>query len=76
MFMISTRLYARFCAQVAGRFIHHTPADPEDNDWERRFNKYYTNLWHDYEVVFGEPPPDSLWPTIAMRFKEDGPLDN
>lgn len=27
-FLLHTREYAEFCARVAGRFIHHRPADP------------------------------------------------
>ncbi len=31
-FVLHTRDYADFCAQVAGRFVHHEPTDDEDGD--------------------------------------------
>ncbi|MQY04757.1 glycine-rich domain-containing protein [Actinomadura macrotermitis] len=30
-FILHTREYADFCQRVAGRFIHHTPADPGES---------------------------------------------
>ncbi|MEW2507897.1 hypothetical protein AB0878_46290 [Amycolatopsis sp. NPDC047767] len=31
-FVLHTRDYARFCDEVAGRFIHHVPTEPDDPD--------------------------------------------
>src|SRR4051812_18568614 len=41
---LSTRLYTRFCDQVAGRFLHHEPGDIENEDELGRFEKEYANL--------------------------------
>jgi hypothetical protein len=30
-FLLHTREYAEFCAQIAGRFIHHRPGDPGED---------------------------------------------
>ena len=71
-FLLFTRLYARFCARVASRFLHHTPADIESRQELREFQKDYANLWHDYQVVFGEPPSAAIWPTIEMIVNGNG----
>jgi predicted methyltransferase len=65
-FLLFTQLYARFCYRVAGRFLHHTPADIESREELRQFTKDYANLWKDYPRVFAEPPPESIWPSIEM----------
>jgi ubiquinone/menaquinone biosynthesis C-methylase UbiE len=71
-FLLFTRLYARFCGRVARRFLHHTPADIESRQELRQFQKDYANVWHDYPVVFGEPPPAAIWPTIEMISSANG----
>ena len=35
-FVLHTREYAEFCDRIAGRFIHHVPADDEPDDAESR----------------------------------------
>jgi predicted methyltransferase len=77
-FLLFTRLYARFCNRVAGRFLHHTPADIENRQELRQFQKDYANLWKDYPRVFAEPPPSSIWPTLQMICNGDGnkPLED
>jgi hypothetical protein len=64
-FLLFTRLYASFCEQTAGKFLHHEPGDIENEAELETFERDYANLWHDYERTFGEPPPDIIWPTFA-----------
>jgi len=71
-FLLFTRLYTRFCDQVAGRFLHHEPGDIENEDELGRFEKEYANLRNDYERVFGEPLPDTIWPTFAEVCGQEG----
>jgi hypothetical protein len=64
-FLLFTQLYVQFCEQVAGHFIHHVPADPDDGPakllkWERE----YATFLSDYQRVFEEPPPTSVWPAL------------
>jgi hypothetical protein len=65
-FIQFTRLYARFCDRVAGQFLHHTPGDIEDDSELEQFEQDYGNLFRDYEALFGERPPDSIWPSLEM----------
>ena len=71
-FLLFTRLYARFCDQTAGEFLHHEPGDIENENELQRFEEEYANLWSDYEATFGEPPPDTIWPTFARLCNQDG----
>lgn len=71
-FLMFTRLYASFCDQVAGAFLHHEPGDIENEDESERFERDYANLWNDYERVFGEPPPDTIWPSFAKLCSQAG----
>jgi hypothetical protein len=69
-FLLFTQSYAAFCDRVAGRFIHHAPADPAAPGDFRRWQDDYATFWHDYAAVFGEPPPGAIWPDIALVGQE------
>ncbi len=71
-FLLFTQLYSRFCERVAGQFLHHTPADIESAGELREFKRDYANFHKDYEAVFGEPAPSSIWPTIETICAPDG----
>jgi uncharacterized protein involved in tolerance to divalent cations len=71
-FLVFTREYARFCKQVAGRFLHHAPTkDEEKRDGSAVQN--YLMLLEDYTEVFGDPPAH-IWPRPNHRSSthEDG----
>jgi hypothetical protein len=77
-FLLFTQLYVEFCEQVAGRFIHHVPADPYDGPakllkWERE----YATFLCDYQRVFEEPPPTSIWPALETPppFRKEASAD-
>ena len=64
-FLLFTQQYAQFCQQVAGHFIHHVPADPAASPAQlRQWQEDYATFLTDYETVFGEPAPSSIWPTL------------
>lgn len=63
-FLLFTREYADFCDHVAGRFLHHMPGVNQNDRQVAKFKGDYANLWRDYPVVFGEPPPSSVWPSL------------
>ncbi|MEQ1936328.1 MAG: hypothetical protein ABL962_20930, partial [Fimbriimonadaceae bacterium] len=62
-FVIFTRDYARFCKEVAGRFIHHIPETPEERG---RGSDNYARFLKDYEETFGHPAPPQYWPRPAV----------
>jgi hypothetical protein len=73
-FLLFSRLYADFCDKVAGRFIHHEPADKDCPDEPQKLANGYADFRNDYEAVFGEPPPASVWPGITTaRHEEEEP---
>jgi hypothetical protein len=68
-FLIFTREYHRFCATVAGHYIHHRPTPKTEPKELGRAN--YAFLHDVYERVFGEAPDPSVWPSIAMPCSKD-----
>jgi hypothetical protein len=71
-FILFTRLYSRFCDQTAGQYLHHQPGDIENENELETFEEAYADLWNDYQRTFGEPPPDAIWPTLAMLCNPEG----
>jgi hypothetical protein len=64
-FLLFTQQYARFCAQLAGHFIHHVPTDPKDGPAELgEWQNQYAMFLRDYQKIFGESPPASIWPAL------------
>lgn len=59
-FIIFTRLYAEFCEQTAGRFLHHSPTEMKKDPSEAE-TKYARTL-SVYKEFFGEDPPAHIWP--------------
>ncbi|WP_193368066.1 glycine-rich domain-containing protein [Pelagibius marinus] len=58
-FVLHTQLYQDFCERHAGKFLHHHPGRTRQGaGWRARYLQFLI----DYKVVFGEAPPDDLWP--------------
>lgn len=58
-FILCTVAYERFCTTNFGRFIHHTPGGPMEQN-----RRQYTRTIEAYSKCFGIPDP-SYWPTHA-----------
>jgi hypothetical protein len=58
-FLVFTHEYAGFCETVAGRFLHHVPAEPDTRDVSRG---RYQLMLQDYEATYEEAPPVHVWP--------------
>lgn len=54
--ILFTKKYEQDCLRAAGRFIHHTPADPAD---ESDGGNTYANTLRLYEKTFGSRP--AIW---------------
>ncbi len=74
-FILFTKLYAHFCREVAGRFIHHEPnvigfeaseAHSADGAVQLGSDSYEMFL-HDYQEMFNEAPSQQLWPQIVKN---------
>jgi hypothetical protein len=59
-FILHTREYADFCAQVAGEFIHHAPEDP---DADRARAAARTEMTAEVIRRTGLPVDEELWPS-------------
>ena len=58
-FVLHTELYQDFCDTHAGGFVHHHPGSTlRGAAWRARYLQFLI----DYQVIFGEAPPDDLWP--------------
>jgi len=60
-FIVDTKRYRDFCAQVAGRFVHHVPGSTEGA------LAGYVQFLDDYERFFGESAPVHAWPRPARE---------
>ncbi len=57
------------CGDVLGKPLHHGPTRggfPEG----RKFERWYERTLGLYEKVFGEAPPEEVWPPSADRFSD------
>lgn len=57
-----------FCPRVLGRTLHHFTSRGGGDGARHQAN--YAATLHDYEQVFGAPPPADIWPLPAQRFAE------
>jgi hypothetical protein len=62
--------WERFCLQVLGRSLHHSPT-AGGSDEQHRFFQQYAETLKAYARVFGENAPPDLWPKAARRLVED-----
>ena len=61
--------WQRFCPEVLGRELHHSPTAGGAEERDKHFEQYAKTL-KSYEEVFGTPPED-IWPASYKRFFED-----
>ena len=62
--------WERFCPDILGRALHHGPTAGGAVERGRFFDQYADTLKR-YEQVFGEMPPEDIWPGAAQRLIED-----
>jgi len=60
----------RFCPQVLGMELHHGPTAGGAVEGGRYYNQYAATL-QSYERLFGQLPPDDIWPSAVQRFGPD-----
>ena len=60
--------YEKFCDEIFGKFISHSPSTGglENNE---RYKEIYRNTKEFYLFVFKENPNWELWPSVEERFK-------
>ena len=62
--ILHTQIYAAFCETFIGRFMHHFPGRTAAGErWESR----YLQFLFDYRDIYGQPPPDDLWPIPPVQ---------
>jgi hypothetical protein len=60
--ILHTRAYQRFCEQVAGRFLHHTPSRGDLD--APRLRAQYEATRAGYFQLFATWPPPAIWPSL------------
>lgn len=71
-FILFTADYQTFCADVAGRFLHHVPAPSVPRD-AKDVDASYDAFLQSYEFAFGEEAPRHVWPRRSNDMR-DGTL--
>lgn len=78
-FILHTKDYANFCQACVGRFLHHYPdrfyeGDVKGQNVETNDTlEWYGVFLRDYSIVFGETPPEHIWPDIKGYTLASGP---
>ena len=62
--------WQRFCPDILEAELHHGPTAGGSTERTRYYDQYAATL-ASYEIAFGEPPPDDIWPTAHRRFVID-----
>lgn len=67
--MVYTRAYwDEFCGKVLGRPFHHSPTEGGSTEDQKYFTQYNQTL-ELYKTIFGEDPPNDIWPPARQRFE-------
>ncbi|MEL6106615.1 MAG: TIGR04222 domain-containing membrane protein [Planctomycetota bacterium] len=67
-----TRSYwQRFCGEALGGPLHHEPTAGGNREGEK-YRDWYATTLESYRRLFGEEPPEAIWPTPAARFRHAG----
>ncbi len=65
--LLDTRNYRRFCRNVLGRRLEHTPSRG-GQDEHAKFDAAYARTLERYRQTFSEEPPPDVWPPLERRF--------
>ncbi len=63
-FIVNTVDYVNFCKAVAGRYIHHKPANSSAGEGGFDLMGDYKFFKYAYQEHFGEFPPAQFWPSL------------
>ena len=68
--LIYTESYwIEFCKKTINRIINHGPTKGGNHE-KSKYNDWYSKTKDLYEAKFDSSPPDDLWPSSDIRFKE------
>ncbi len=71
-FILFTKDYARFCKQVAGRFIHHAPnVNKQENNIKEKAEKFISV----YSTLFQEAPDLKVWNLLCKLSGQSDCMD-
>lgn len=67
-----TRSYwDRMCGEILEQPLHHNPTAGGPSE-QAKFYLWYAETLASYQRIFGEPPPEEIWPPPAQRFATAG----
>src|SRR6185369_753578 len=64
--LLHTRDYRRFCRNLFGRRLDHTPSAGGAEE-QKKFEAAYVRVLERYRETFGEEPPVDIWPSLEVR---------
>lgn len=65
----SASYWTDLCGNVLGRALHHGPTRGGRLE-DRRYHDAYDRTLRLYQSVWGESPPETIWPAAADRFRD------
>jgi uncharacterized protein (TIGR04222 family) len=69
--MIYSRSYwERFCRDLLQRPLHHEPTRGGTDEHDKHLRQYQETLQL-YRTIFGQKPPQDIWPSPEARFQAD-----
>jgi len=69
--LLYTRSYwGDLCERILGRPLHHGPTKGGQEE-SGKYQDWYRQTKESYLKVFGEPPPEDIWPPASVRFGQD-----
>lgn len=60
----------KFCGETLGKPLHHNPTQGGKAEGEK-FDQWYNRTKESYLRLFGQPPPEDIWPAASIRFGAD-----
>lgn len=56
-----------FCPEILGRDFHHGPTKGGNKE-DTKYKEWYEKTKQSYRQIFGEEPPEDVWPPSEVRF--------
>ncbi len=74
--LTQTQSYQQLCANVLGKFLHHSESKGGPQELQKHQTMYDATLLS-YSRILGSKPPANIWPSSRKRFalEKDGPVE-
>lgn len=66
----SRSYWDELCPKILGKNLHHE-ANPGGRSEQINHHQGYQQTLASYELIFGQTPPEDIWPSVELRFGRD-----